>query len=417
MRIAVVGLGYVGCVAAAKLCEAGHEVLGVDINPAKVEAVAAGEPSVVEPGLDALFRAAAASGRLTATTDMAAAVPQADVLYLCVGTPPLASGELDMTAVLKVADAIAAAIPADNRSRVLLVRSTVKPGTAQELKSRLPTTVSVVVNPEFLREGSALDDWDHPELVVIGADDDHGRDIAEQLHHGIEAQIFHVAIATAELIKYLNNSWHALKVSFGNEVGRLCAGLGVDHGELMDVFLADHKLNISGRYLRPGMPYGGSCLPKDLGALRATGRPLGVQTPLLDAVAPSNEAHYATILSVIDACQTSRVGLVGLAFKQGTDDLRHSPGLRLLRELLLRGLDPHIFDPAVDPDRLLGQNLAETADVIDAIRDRRVDSLETLAACSDVIIFTHRPGPDGAALRRQHPAKIFLNAFEFRLTD
>lgn len=416
MRIAVVGLGYVGCVAAAKLCAGGHEVLGVDINEAKVRLVNAGRPTVIEPGLDGLFSAAKKQGNLRATSVLKEAAHEAEVYYLCVGTPLLPDGELDISSVFNVAEEIAIALKAGAPQKTLIVRSTVKPGTSAILLKMLQEkNVSVVANPEFLREGSAVDDWDNPGLVVIGAFDDHGMHVARQLHANVSGRVFYVRPHTAEIIKYFNNSWHALKVAFANEIGRLSQAYNIDHQELMDIFLADKKLNLSDYYLRPGMPYGGSCLSKDLSALTVFAREQKLPVPVLDAVAKSNAQHISHIVDVVCRYGKTKIGIVGLSFKKGTDDLRNSSSVEIVRGLLGRGLTIRIFDQNVHFEKLMGQNKEQVADLLGLLKEALTPTLEAMVCQVDLVIITHDIGDSTKELRRLHPDKIFLEMFKFKM--
>ncbi len=416
MRIAVFGLGYVGCVAAAKLSASGHEVVGVDINPVKVQSVNEGRPPVVEPGLDELFAKVKASGKLRATSDLEPVLNDTEVFYLCVGTPQKPDGDLDMNSVFRVARDIAASLQGKGKRKTLITRSTVKPGTNSRLKQMLEEkNVSVVMNPEFLREGKALDDWDAPGLVVIGAFDDHGREVVESLQADVEAPIFFVRPEIAEIIKYVNNSWHALKVAFGNEIGRLCQGLGINHEELMDVFLADGRLNISTYYLRPGMPYGGSCLTKDLSALSVLARQKEVSLPVLEAVEQSNSKHVQHLGEVIFATGKRKIGIAGLAFKQGTDDLRNSPSIAIIRDLEQRGMEVHIHDSNVHLANLIGQNREQVQGILPILQKGLVNDLEAMVQKVEVVAAMHDLGGGLESLKKAYPDKIFLNLAKYQV--
>lgn len=415
MRIAVIGLGYVGCVAVAKLCAAGHEVLGVDVNEAKARLVNRGKPTVIEPGLNELFASAKKMGKLRAISNLKEAAHEVEVYYLCVGTPLKADGDLDMSSVFHVAEAIASILKVEGLRKTLIVRSTVKPGTGTVLLEILQKkNVSVVMNPEFLREGNAVNDWDAPGLVVIGAFDDYGRNVAKQLHANVTGHVFCVRPQAAEVIKYINNTWHALKVTFANEIGRLSHGFNIDHEELMDVFLADKKLNISSCYLRPGMPYGGSCLPKDLSALTVFAREQNLPAPLLEAVANSNAQHISYIVDIICRYGKTRVGILGVSFKKGTDDLRNSPSIEIIRGLLKRGLTIRIFDENLHFERLIGQNKEQILDILSFLEEALTPSLEDMIRQVDLVMVTHDINERIKDLRRSYPNKIFLEMFKFK---
>lgn len=391
MKIAVIGMGYVGCVAAAKLAATGFDVIGIDRRPRKIEQIGLGKCPVYEPGLDKVFEQAVRAKKLTAASRLSDVVDQVDVFYICVGTPVKSNGELDLSAIFRVVSEIKAALTA-NVHKTIVIRSTVKPGTNAQIKQDLAHfSVSVVSNPEFLREGSALNDWDHPGIVVIGCSDKEGQLKATELYRGINAQYLYVQPKTAEVIKYVNNSWHALKVAFGNELGRVAQTLDIDPKELLDVFLADAKLNISGNYLRPGMPYGGSCLVKDLKAFNTLAASNQVKTPLLDSVSVSNKMHVEHIIRGIKQSNFRRVGFFGLAFKSNTDDLRYSASLTIVQKLMRAGYQVSVFDEAIcqllmqDPDAHNNHLLQK----LPRVRSVLVSSLGELAQASDLVVLAH----------------------------
>jgi GDP-mannose 6-dehydrogenase len=360
-RVAVLGLGYVGCVTAACLAKEGHSIVGVDIHPAKVEAVNAGKAPLSEPGLSALIRAQVDEGRLRATVDPLAAVRETDIAVVCVGTPTGPDEAPNLQALSNACRQVGSVLrekPGD-RPYTLIVRSTVPPGTAEELvipalqqasgKSG-PDAALVLTIPEFLREASALKDYDDPSLFVVGASTpppDPARQVISSLFGRFEDRIQWVSYRSAELLKNVCNAYHALKVVFANEVGTLCQAVGIDGIELMRTFCLDTKLNCSAAYLRPGLPFGGSCLPKDLRALLHLGRSLGVEVPQLRATLRSNELQIGRTIEAIEALGRRRIGLEGLAFKPGTDDVRESPMVAIAERLLGRGYDLRIYDPLV----------------------------------------------------------------------
>lgn len=416
MNIAVIGLGYVGCIAAAKLSLSGHEVVGVDINPLKVQMVSEGRPTVIEPGLDDLFSKAKRLGRLRATSDLASIIDNTDILYLCLGTPQTADGDLDMNTIFQVVEELAQSLGSNETRKTLVTRSTVRPGTNARIRDILADkNISVVMNPEFIREGKALDDWDAPGLVVIGAFDDYGKAVVESLHAGFSAPIFFVQPETAELIKYVNNSWHALKVAFGNEIGRLCRALAINHEELMDIFLSDEKLNLSSYYLRPGMPYGGSCLPKDLSALGVLAREKGLSLPVLEAVDLSNSRHVQHMVDIIYNTGKKKIGIEGLAFKKGTDDLRNSPTVSIIKELVRCGADIFIHDGNVHLENLLGQNREQAQDVLPILQKCLVHDFDAMVREVDVVAVMHDIGESLDALKKANPDKIFINLAKYKI--
>jgi GDP-mannose 6-dehydrogenase len=395
MRIAMFGLGYVGCVSAACLARRGHDVLGVDVNPRKVDMVNAGHSPVIEPGLAELIKEQVALGRLSATVDAAGAIREADLSIVCVGTPSTSHGGPNLDALERVAVAIGEALSASERRHTVVVRSTVAPGTTEELVIPLIEGASglragfefgVIVNPEFLREGSAIDDFDNPAKTVVGELDSASGDVVAALYEGMPAPLFRVPLRVAEFAKYVDNAFHALKIAFANEIGVLCRSSGIDSHELMPSFLADRKLNISEAYLRPGFAFGGSCLPKDLRALLYAARRADLDLPLLESVLPSNDRHLARTVDVVLSLGRLRVGILGLAFKPGVDDLRESPLVELAERLIGKGYDLRIYDPAVSISRLVGANREYMSEHLPHLSELLVESVEDLLEHAEVCI-------------------------------
>ncbi|OLF15728.1 nucleotide sugar dehydrogenase [Actinophytocola xanthii] len=367
MRISVFGLGYVGCVSAACLAARGNEVVGVDVNPTKVELITGGNAPVVEERIGELTAEVVASGALRATTDVAEAVAATDVSLVCVGTPSAANGSLSTAYLERVAEEIGEALAdkPDGQRHTVVFRSTMLPGTCLNLLVPILEKASgrtagvdfgVAVNPEFLREGTSVRDFFEPPKTVIGELDPASGDVVAELYSGLPGEVFRVAIPVAEITKYADNSFHALKVGFANELGSICAALGLDSHAVMDVFLADRKLNISPAYLRPGFAFGGSCLPKDVRGLVHAAHRADVAVPILSHVLPSNEEHLRRAFELVARTGRRRVGLFGLSFKPGTDDLRESPLVELAERLLGKGYDLRIHDANVSLSRLLGAN-------------------------------------------------------------
>jgi GDP-mannose 6-dehydrogenase len=365
-NVSVFGLGYVGCVSAACLAKEGHSVIGVDVNPTKVELINQGKPTVVEEGIGELVAAMHAAGRLRATLDTVEAVASSSISLVCVGTPSKPNGSLDLQYVKKVSTEIGEALRKKNRGRhVVVVRSTVLPGTTRALV--IPAIVAasgleegkgfgVAMNPEFLREGTSIRDFYDPPFTVIGADDEHTATQVAALYERIEAPLHKVPLEVAEMLKYACNSFHGLKVAFANEIGNVCKALGIDSHRVMQIFCQDNKLNISPAYLRPGFAFGGSCLPKDLRAVTYRARELDISTPVLDAVLESNELQISRAFEMVMATGARRVGVLGLAFKEGTDDLRESPMVALIERLLGKGLQVLVYDREVNSARIIGAN-------------------------------------------------------------
>lgn len=363
--ISVIGLGYVGCVSAACFASRGHSVIGVDVDPTKLALLKSGRAPVVEERIAELTADVVASGALSVTDDAGAAVIASDVSLVCVGTPSSPSGGLSTTYLERVSEEIGAALSKKSQWHTVVYRSTMIPGTCESVLvpilerasgKRVGVDFGVCVNPEFLREGSSVRDFLHPPKTVIGQSDERSGTDVLNLYEGLPGPRFQVRIATAEMTKYADNSFHALKVSYANEIGALCARLGLDSHAVMDIFTADTKLNISPAYLKPGFAFGGSCLPKDVRALVHTARRNDLELPVLANVLNSNEAHLRRVVDQIISLGRRRVGVFGLSFKQGTDDLRESPLVELAERLIGKGYDVKIFDSSVTLSRLIGAN-------------------------------------------------------------
>ncbi|HYL39101.1 MAG TPA: nucleotide sugar dehydrogenase [Bryobacteraceae bacterium] len=357
-QIAVLGLGYVGCVTAACLASLGHRVLGIDRDPHKVASVLKGRAPFYEPGLDALVREGVRDGRLSASTS-AEQIIDAGVALVCVGTPSEKNGNLGLEQLRRAIEEIAAYVPRRAKPLVVAIRSTVFPGTCEEIVlpvfERYPD-VRVVSNPEFLREGSAVQDFLEPSLVVVGGFDDPAVRRVADLYAPLGVQPSLVSLRTAEMIKYACNAFHAVKISFANEVGALSERLGIDAQEVMDTLCQDVRLNISTAYLKPGFAFGGSCLPKDLRALIYRMGRLDLKLPLVESTLASNEQHLKRAVDAVLDLPAQRIGVIGLAFKENTDDLRESPVVTLLEQLVGKGRDVRVFDPQIRLDAIYGSN-------------------------------------------------------------
>lgn len=365
MRVSVLGLGYVGCVSAACLASLGHEVIGVDVNQAKVDLVNAGKAPVVEERISELIAEVVGSGALRATSDVREAIMGSNVSLVCVGTPSEPNGSLCTTYLERVTEQIGAAVAERGGRQTIVFRSTMLPGTCLNLLVPIlekyiggtaGVDIGIAVNPEFLREGTSVQDFFDPPKTVIGELDPASGDVVEALYDGLPGEVFRVPIPTAEAIKYADNAFHGLKIGFANELGAVCHALGVDTHQVVDVFLADRKLNISPAYLRPGFAFGGSCLPKDLRSLLHAARSADISVPILAHVLPSNSEHLQRAVELVARTGKRRVGLFGLSFKPGTDDLRESPLVELAERLFGKGYDLRIYDPNVNLSRLLGAN-------------------------------------------------------------
>jgi GDP-mannose 6-dehydrogenase len=418
MRVSVFGLGYVGSVSAASLAKAGHEVLGVDVSADKVALINAGVSPIVEPGLGALIQEVVARGRLRAATTADEAVATSDIALLCVGTPGRTNGQIDTTALERLAQQIGALLRPDRRPLTVVVRSTVLPGTTESIvvpalrNGRSPAAlphVSVAVNPEFMREGSSLRDFEEPPMTLVGCDDPATAERVRALYGGVSAPFVHTSVRTAEMVKYVSNSFHALKVAFANEIGDLCTALGTDVHDVVRLFLMDRKLNISEAYLRPGFAFGGSCLPKDLRALLHAARSADVMVPLLASIVPSNDAQVTQALQRVLGTQKRRIGVLGLAFKQGTDDLRESPIVRLVEGLIGKGCDVCILDDNVRTSRLSGANRRYIEEEIPHIASLMCDTVDALLTHAEVLVIGN-PGDNVApALAGRRPDQILID--------
>ncbi|TYB69606.1 nucleotide sugar dehydrogenase [Nonomuraea sp. PA05] len=392
MRISVFGLGYVGCVSAACLASMGHEVTGVDVNPDKVELINHGRATIVEERIGELIAKTTAEGLLRATTDAAEAVAASEVSLVCVGTPSAQNGSLSTTYLERVAEQIGRAL---RPGHVVVFRSTMLPGTCAELLvpilelssgMRAGVDFGVAVNPEFLREGTSVRDFFAPPKTVIGESDERSGNVVAALYDGLPGEVFRVPIPIAEMTKYADNAFHAVKIGFANEIGAICQALGLDSHRVMDVFLADRKLNVSPAYLRPGFAFGGSCLPKDLRGLVYAARKADVSIPLLSHVLPANEAHLQRAFELVTAPGRRRIGMFGLSFKPGTDDLRESPLVELAERLLGKGYDLRIHDANVSLSRLVGANRAYIAERLPHLGDLLADSVEEVLEHAEVCV-------------------------------
>lgn len=421
-RVGVFGLGYVGAVSAACLVRDGHHVIGIDINPAKVTQLGKGESPVVEPGLNELLAEGLAAGRLRSTTDVAEAVRESDIAIICVGTPSSANGAIDLKYVVRVTEQIAAALVDRPHPLTVLLRSTVVPGTTDDVirpilaeagSSHAAGYVRLGFHPEFLREATAVADYDAPARVVIGTDDEEVARVVGALYPRLKTPPTQVPVRVAEVIKYADNAFHALKVGFANEIGALAKAYDVDGREVMRLFAEDHKLNISPTYLQPGAPFGGSCLPKDLRALGHLAASAHVDTPILKATLQSNAAHKRRVFEIIQAHGRGRVAMLGLAFKPMTDDLRESPFVELAEFLIGKGHDVAIFDPSVQPATLLGSNLTYIQGELPHLERLLVSSVEAALDGANVVVVStkQKAWADLSGLLRPDQVVIDLAGF------
>ena len=401
MRILVWGLGYVGSVTAACLAHLGYEVIGIEPNQAKTSRVNAGFSPVKEPGLDSLVTAAVAERRLRAVNEGISLVAGADVSLICVGTPSSGDGSLMLDYIRNVAADIGAGLRDSARYHVVALRSTVLPGTARHVLSQIIEETSgrkagadfgLVMNPEFMRETNAVEDFYKPPYTVIGALDSRSGDLIEELYKPIQSEIYRVSLEEAEILKLCNNAFHGLKIGFANEIGRLCDKLSIDSHAVMRLICADHKLNISSAYLKPGFAFGGSCLPKDIRSLAVEGRRLGTELPILEGILSSNRYQVEAARRKVLKMGVQRVGVLGLSFKPDTDDLRESPMIGLIRDLWQDGLDILVHDPDIKPEEMLGSNRDYLERQLPQIaRILRSDLDEVIESAQVVIVGHKRP--------------------------
>jgi GDP-mannose 6-dehydrogenase len=365
MKISIFGLGYVGAVSLACLSRDGHDVIGVDIDRAKLELIAAGKTPVVEEGMVELMQRVAASGRVSVTDDAVQALLDSEISLICVGTPSAANGSQDQGAVLRLAQAIGQALARKITPHVVVFRSTLVPGTVEDVLRPIIEKASgkkdgvdfhLCFQPEFLREGSSIRDYDKPPFTVVGANHRHATDRLRQLFGHLPCKFIETTVRSAEMMKYCCNNFHALKITFANETARLCSALDVDPFEVMALVCQDTQLNISPAYLKPGFAFGGSCLPKDLRATAHLAKAHDVELPMLSSILASNQAHLTLALNKVLATGKRRIGFIGLSFKTGTDDLRESPLVTLAEQLIGKGMQLVIYDPEVHLAQLLGAN-------------------------------------------------------------
>ena len=424
MKIAVFGLGYVGCVTGACLAQMGHTVHGVDISDAKVRVLNSGQSPVLEKGLDTLVGRMVAEGRLHATLDPAEALDRADISLVAVGTPSRSDGSANLDHVASALGGIGRFLRgAKKKFHVVAIRSTVPPGTTEKLVVPTLEKVSgkksgvdfgVCFHPEFLREGSSIEDFFSPPKTVLGTSDPQTARRLLRLWKPVEAPVFVTSFKAAEILKYADNTFHALKVSFANEIGSLCRRLGVDSREVMRIFVQDTKLNISPLYLKPGFAFGGPCLPKDVRALGWLARESGLQLPLIENILRSNYRHLERAVDLVLSAKRQRIGVLGLVFKSDTDDLRESPACELVKRLVAAGKRVRVYDPRVRLDRLLGANQTFIRKELPLLPQLMTESCSKLTMSSDLIVLTGNHPEFDEAIRRLKKGKILIDLVGFR---
>jgi GDP-mannose 6-dehydrogenase len=396
-NVVVMGLGYVGCVSAACLAEIGHNVLGVDRDINKVDAVRKARSPFYEAGLDRLIQNNVTAGRLLAGALDEKALDTADIVMLCVGTPSQPNGNIDLSHLRRVCEEISAMLRPRTKRLIIAVRSTVFPGTCESLLESVfahREDVDIVSNPEFLREGTAVKDFMELSLLVVGGSTDDAAQTVADLYASLPGEVSIVSLRTAEMIKYACNAFHALKIGFANEIGSLASSLGVNPEQVMATMCRDTKLNISSAYLKPGFAFGGSCLPKDLRALTFRSSRLDLKLPLLESLLPANDAHLKRSICEVLELPGQRVGIFGLAFKEDTDDLRESPVITLIEYLIGKGREVRIYDPHIQLDEIYGSNLSFVVSALPHISRLLARNLADLVSSSDALVIAQKPTAD-----------------------
>lgn len=409
MNITILGLGYVGCVSSACLAQQGHRVFGVDVSQVKVDLINQGKSPIIEDQIDDIIAEMVSSGRLTATTDAEEAITQSDVSIICVGTPSHPNGSLDLQYVRNVSRNIGNALRKRDGYHVVTARSTMLPGSVEEAilphveeasGMKVGQDFGLCINPEFLREGSAVKDYYNPAFTLIGEWDKRSGDMVAKLYENIDAPLLRTDIRTAEMEKYVSNAFHALKIGFANEIGVMCKEMGIDSHKVMDVFVQDTNLNISAKYLKPGFAFGGSCLPKDVRAIVHRAKSLDLELPLMNSILPSNTRHIEYAFNLVQQSGCKKIGLLGLSFKPGTDDLRESAIVHLVEKLIGKGYDLKIYDKNVSMARIIGANKQYIETVIPHISSLLTSNPDEILNHAELVIVGHG-SPEFAEILKQ----------------
>ncbi|WP_231737986.1 nucleotide sugar dehydrogenase [Terracidiphilus gabretensis] len=418
LRISVFGLGYVGTVSAGCLAYDGHEVIGVDPVQGKVDIINAGQSPIIETEIGEVISETVRTGRLRATNDVNEAINNTDLSFICVGTPSLPNGNLDLAYVLRVCEMIGEVLKKKAGNHTVVIRSTILPGTMRRIV--IPTLEEhsgkqagvdfyVCNNPEFLREGSAVKDFRSPPKTVIGQLNEAGGELLASLYSGLDAPLIRTDLETAEMVKYVDNSWHALKIGFANEIGNLSKVLAIDAHEVMKIFCQDQKLNISPAYLTPGFAFGGSCLPKDLRALNYKAKVSDLELPIISSILPSNEMQVNRGLQIILGKGKKRIGVLGFSFKAGTDDLRESPMIEIIERLLGKGYELRIYDKNVSVASLVGANRDFILNKIPHISRLMVDKIEDVLDFAETIVVGNRAQEFVGVTERVRPGQTVVD--------
>lgn len=398
MNISIFGLGYVGCVSLGCLARNGHMVIGVDVSETKVKQINSGLPTIIEKDIDLIIREEHSKGRISATTDYSKAILDTDLSIVAVGTPSSTTGHLNLEYIFKVAENFGRILRAKDKFHVIAIRSTVLPGTSAKFADIIEeysgkkrnVDFAMVSNPEFLREGTAVHDYYHPPLTLIGSENQEASEKVAALYRQLPAEVVITDVRVAEIMKYVNNTFHALKVSFGNEIGNICSALKIDSHKVMEIFCKDKELNISPYYFKPGFSYGGSCLPKDLKGLQTLAHDHYVKTPLIESIDKTNDLQISRAVEMIQQTKKRKLGFLGLSFKAGTDDLRNSPAVALIETLLGKGYEIAIYDQNVHLSNLTGTNKEYIDTHIPHLSKLMKSQLSDLMKDSEIIIVNNK---------------------------
>jgi len=416
VKISIFGLGYVGCVSLGCLAQNGHHVIGVDVNQNKINLINSGKATIIEKGIDEIIRQSFDKGQISATKDFMDAVINSEISIIAVGTPATHNGHLNLSYIYKVAQEIGQGLAQKKDFHIVAVRSTVLPGTNMRIGEIIEKKsgklrnkdFAVVSNPEFLREGTAIHDYYHPPVTVLGSDNKVAIEKLAMLYNDLPAPVEKVEIKVAELIKYVNNSWHALKISFANEIGNICKKLDIDSHNVMDLFSKDVKLNLSSYYLKPGFAYGGSCLPKDLKGIKTIAHDLYLPSPVIESIENSNNHQKRIAIQLIEKHNKKNLGIIGFSFKEGTDDLRFSPIVDIAEYFLGKGYVLKIYDKNVSVSNLTGTNKEYIDKHISHLSNLISDDIEQVIKGSELVIITHKI-KEIAKMIPQYNNKIFID--------
>lgn len=416
MNISIFGLGYVGCVSLGCLAKNGHHVIGVDVNELKVNLINEGKATIIEKDIDTIIKEQRKNNSISATLDHKSAVLNSDVTSICVGTPSTNNGHLNLDHIYQTANQIGEALKEKDSFHIIVIRSTVLPGTnkkagdiiAEVSGKKRNIGFAVVSNPEFLREGSAVEDYYNPAITVLGSDSDKAIKIMESVYDDIKAPIIKTDIEVAEIIKYVNNTFHALKICFANEIGNICKKMNIDSHKVLDIFCKDTHLNISPYYFKPGFAYGGSCLPKDMKALKTISHDNYLSSPLIEAIHNSNENQKRIVIDMIESTEGNKIGVLGLSFKQGTDDLRYSPAVGIVEYLFGKGYNILIWDEIVQQSKLVGSNKEFIQMHIPHLSKLITGDMIEVIDKSEIILVTQK-NKKITSLIEKYPEKIFID--------